>query len=156
MIFDDFDFSRINSSEFKEDSVREELILPLLQQLGYTAEQIVRSKSLQHPFLKIGSKKRAVTLVPDYLLKVGGSYAWVLDAKSPTENIRADTHIEQVYSYATHPEVRTKFFALCNGNEFIVFKQDSQEPQRPALYFQLRDIPGYWEQLTTLSSAIEF
>jgi hypothetical protein len=73
-----FDLNYLNSPEFKEDSVREVLILPLLQALGYEQSQIVRSKALKHPFLKVGSKKHPVTLVPDYLLKVEESYAWVL------------------------------------------------------------------------------
>jgi Type I restriction enzyme R protein N terminus (HSDR_N) len=112
MNFNKFNFSRLNSPDFKEDSVREELIYPLILQLGYQPEQIIRSKTLAHPFIKIGSKKRAVNIVPDYLLKVEESYAWVLDAKAPDEEIKHGDNVEQVYSYAMHPEVRTKFFAL--------------------------------------------
>jgi hypothetical protein len=58
------DFRRLNSKEFKEDSVREEIILPLLHYLGYAGDSIVRSKTLQHPFVKIGTSKRPVTLIP--------------------------------------------------------------------------------------------
>ncbi len=65
-----FDFTQLNSPDFKEDSVREILILPLLFALGYQNNQIVRSKTLQHPFLKVGSKKRPINLIPDYLLKL--------------------------------------------------------------------------------------
>jgi Type I restriction enzyme R protein N terminus (HSDR_N) len=86
-LFPDFDFRCLNSSDFKEDSVREELVLPILKELGYSGQQIVRSKSLSHPFVKIGSKKRQINIVPDYLLKIEDTYAWVLDAKAPTENI---------------------------------------------------------------------
>ena len=81
--FKDFDFKRLDSPDFKEDSVREVIILPVLYELGYTNIDIVRSKTLQHPFLKIGSKQRQVNIFPDYLLKVGDNYAWVLDAKAP-------------------------------------------------------------------------
>lgn len=156
MTFHNFDFSRLRSVNFKEDSVREELLLPLLHKLGYTGEQIIRSKGLQHPFLTTGSKKRKVTLVPDYLLKVGESYAWVLDAKAPAENIKSGDHVEQVYSYAVHPEIRTKFFSLCNGNELIVFRLDSVEPEKPVLYFELKDANRYWEQLQALLSPNSF
>jgi hypothetical protein len=97
-LFSSFDFTQLNSPDFKEDSVREVLILPLLQALGYEQTQIVRSKALQHPFLKIGSKKRPITLVPDYLLKVGDSYAWVLDAKAPNEEIKTGDNVGQVFS----------------------------------------------------------
>ncbi len=140
-----FDLNLLNSPEFKEDSVREVLILPLLQALGYEQSQIVRSKALKHPFLKVGSKKRPVTLVPDYLLKVEESYAWVLDAKAPKEEIKTGDHVEQIYSYSIHPEIRAKFFALCNGRAFSLFRQDHQEP---ILYFELADIADYWEALT--------
>ncbi len=122
-----FDFSQLNSPDFKEDSVREVLILPLLQQLGYEQSQIIRSKSLQHPFLKVGSKKRKITLIPDYLLKVADNYAWVLDAKAPNEEIKSGDNVEQVYSYSIHPEVRSKFFVLCNGRAFSLFRQDKQK-----------------------------
>ncbi|MGD1045617.1 MAG: DNA methyltransferase [Bacteroidota bacterium] len=152
-IFPDFDFRRLNSSDFKEDSVREELVLPILKELGYSGQQIVRSKSLSHPFVKIGSKKRQINIVPDYLLKIQDTYAWVLDAKAPTENILHGENVDQVFSYSMHPEIRTKFFALCNGKEFALFRQDTQ---KPILHFQLRDIDRYWERLETMLSPDSF
>jgi hypothetical protein len=73
-IFSNIDFSSLkNNIDFKEDSVREVIILPLLKTL--------------------------------YLLKIENNYAWVLDAKAPNENIKDGEHIEQVYNYASHPEV---------------------------------------------------
>ena len=152
-LFSNFDFTQLNSPEFKEDSVREVLILPLLQALGYEQAQIVRSKALQHPFLKIGSKKRPITLVPDYLLKVEDSYAWVLDAKAPNEEIKTGDNVGQVFSYSMHPEIRSKFFALCNGRAFSLFRQDAQEP---ILYFELTDIADYWEELSGFLSSSSF
>lgn len=152
-LFSDFDFSQLNSADFKEDSVREVLILPLLQALGYEQAQIVRSKALKHPFLTVGSKKRPVTLIPDYLLKVEDSYAWVLDAKAPNQEIKSGTNFEQIYSYSIHPEIRTKFFALCNGRAFSLFRQDTQEP---ILYFELADIADYWQELSGFLSSSSF
>ncbi|RKZ80970.1 MAG: DNA methylase [Candidatus Parabeggiatoa sp. nov. 1] len=143
-ILENFDFAQLNSPDFKEDSVREVLILPILQQLGYDNQHIIRSKSLEHPFIKIGSKKRKIKLIPDYLLKVADNYAWVLDAKAPTEEIKTGEHIEQVYSYAIHPEVRTKYFALCNGYELVLFRIDTENP---VLSFHLAEIQYHWETL---------
>ena len=156
MNFNTFDFKRLNSPDFKEDSVREELILPLIQKLGYQGTQIVRSKTLKHPFLKIGSKKRPVNLIPDYLFQVDGNFAWVLDAKAPNEDIKSGGNLEQIYSYAIHPEIRTKFFALCNGKEFILFRQDSAEPEKAVLYFELRDTDRYWDELERLLGSNAF
>lgn len=143
-IYQNFDFKQLYSPDFKEDSVREVLILPILDRLGYNNTQIVRSKSLKHPFVNIGSKKRSINIVPDYLFRIEDSFAWVLDAKAPYENIKNGEHIEQIYSYAIHPEVRTKFFALCNGNEFILFRQDQEQP---LLYFGLPEIDSHWDEL---------
>jgi 16S rRNA G966 N2-methylase RsmD len=152
-LFDKFDYKRLNSPDFKEDSVREVLVLPILETLGYKDKNIVRSKTLSHPFIKIGSQKRQINIVPDYLLKVGDNYAWVLDAKAPTENILQGDNVEQVYSYSMHPEIRTKYFALCNGKEFVLFRQDIE---RPVLYFQLRDIDRNLDRLETLLSPSSF
>jgi len=152
-LFQDFDFAQLHSPDFKEDSVREVLILPILTQLGYTQTQIIRSKSLLHPFLKIGSKKRPITLIPDYLLKVENSHAWVLDAKAPHQHIQSGDHVAQVFSYSIHPEVRSKFFALCNGWAFALFRQDTPEP---ILYFELAKIAHYWEELSAYLSPSSF
>src|SRR5665647_291966 len=99
-LFGNLNFGTIEEdSDFKEDSVREVIILPILKALGYTQENIVRSKTLLHPFLKIGSKKRPINLIPDYALKVENNFVWVLDAKAPNEKIINDDNVEQVYSY---------------------------------------------------------
>jgi DNA modification methylase len=153
MLYHDFDFRRLDDPDFKEDSVREALILPMLYRLGYRDAQIVRSKTLNHPFLKIGSKKRPVQLVPDYLFKVEDHFAWVLDAKSPNQPILQSDHLEQIYSYAIHPEVRTKFFALCNGRAFALFRLDQE---KPILYFELDDIEAHWDELETFLAPAAF
>src|SRR3990170_2209266 len=58
-LFGQIDFKSLShNSEFKEDSVREVLILPILKELGYSQTDIVRSKTLQHPYLTIGSKNK--------------------------------------------------------------------------------------------------
>lgn len=152
-LFSTFDFAQLYSPDFKEDSVREVLILPILQQLGWQQSQIVRSKSLQNPFVKLNSKKHAIKQIPDYLFKVEDSYAWVLDAKAPNELIINSDNVEQVYSYSMHPEVRTKFFALCNGKEFILYRQDEA---KPILFFPLSEIDEYWENLATFLSPSSF
>jgi DNA modification methylase len=146
-LLSDFDFSLLDSSAFKEDSVREELILPILKALGYAPSgknKIYRSKTVSHPFVKVGTKKRKLTNFPDYLLEVDGNYAWVLDAKAPDEEIKSGEHVEQTYFYAIHPEIRARYFALCNGKEFIVFKTNKAEP---VLHFHLSEIDKHWGKL---------
>ncbi|MCL1946672.1 MAG: DNA methylase, partial [Chitinivibrionia bacterium] len=130
------------------------IILPILKELGWNDENIVRSKSLEHPYLKIGSKRRAVTLIPDYAFVLQNCYAWVLDAKSPNQEIASGDNVEQVYSYAAHPEIRSAYFALCNGISFSVFRTGGTG--EPILYFALEEISDYLEALKKLLSVNSF
>jgi hypothetical protein len=146
-LFKDFDFGQLDSPDFKEDSVREVLILPMLEALGYGAKgpnQIIRSRTLKHPFVKIGSTEREVRITPDYLMESQGRPFWVLDAKAPGQEIKSGTNPEQVYSYAIHPDIRATYYALCNGREFVVFQVNQKEP---VLAFHLQDMESYWPKL---------
>jgi hypothetical protein len=151
-LFKDFDFNLLDSPDFKEDSVREELITPLLHALGYQVRgefQILRSKMLVHPFVMIGSKQHKVNIIPDYLLRVKNHFAWVLDAKHPDQKIVNDSNVEQVYSYAIHPDVRVDLYALCNGRELVVFHISHVEP---ILKVALRDVENKWSDIEKLLS----
>ena len=142
-----FDFQLLEDSGFKEDSVREEIVHPILKELGYSAgglNRIVRSRSLSHPFVKTGSGEREIRIVPDYLLLAANKPAWVLDAKSPSQSITSGSNVEQTYFYAIHPDIRSRYFALCNGREFALFEKDRQEL---ALYFHVSEIDQYWSEL---------
>lgn len=130
-MFENFELFSLNDSEFKEDSVREEIIAPILRKLDYSSSgvnKIVRSRSLVHPYVNIGSKIYKVNIIPDYILEIDGKPIVILDAKSPTTRINKTKHIEQAYSYAIHPEVRAKIYGLCNGREWIFWHISSKEP----------------------------
>lgn len=146
-MFSDFDFSLLADPDFKEDSVREELILPLIKALGYSPggdSRIIRSKSLIHPYVAIGSKQRKVSIIPDYVFLSKNKPYWVLDAKSPSEDIVKSQHVEQAYSYAIHPEIRADLYALCNGKEFVLYETRKFEP---IMRFKLSDIEKHWDIL---------
>jgi hypothetical protein len=154
-LFGDLDFGRIEGDkDFKEAAVRAVVIDPILKELEFSHENILREKALQSPFLRTGSKKRRVHLIPDYVLKVENGYAWVLDAKAPGQKIMDDDNREQVYMYATHPEIRSKYFALCNGIEFACWR--TTETEDPLLYFRLNEIDDYWETLQKILSPGSF
>ena len=141
--------------DFKEDSVREVIILPILKELGYKQNDIIRSKTLQHPYLKVGSNKNIpIKLIPDYSLKVENNFAWVLDAKSPQEKVNDEENIEQVYCYAAHPEIRSTYFAVCNGLEFTLYRRESTNT--PILFFEIDDIESYWDKLSMFLSPNSF
>lgn len=145
-----FDFRALDDPAFQEDSVREEVITPILKGLGYgpvRPYKIIRSKKLLHPFVSIGSVSKKIYIVPDYLLEVDDRYAWTLEAKAPSEAIIASKHVEQAYSYAIHSEIRVPYFALCNGREFVLYHISRP---RPVLQFDLRLLSSYWENLVAL------
>jgi len=155
ILFPEVDFKELsNNPELKEDYVREEITYPILTKLGYHGPAIVRSKALKHPYLKTGSRKRPIKLIPDYCLTVSGSYAWVLDAKSPHEKLDDPEHIEQVYSYASHADIRSTYFAICNGLGFAVYRRE--QPERPVLSFSLDEIEYHWNDLNRLLSPSSF
>jgi 16S rRNA G966 N2-methylase RsmD len=95
-----------------------------------------------------------VNLIPDYAIKVDNSFAFVLDAKAPRQKIVNDDNVEQVYSYATHPEIRSYYFALCNGIEFACYR--TTDTAEPILYFRVSEIDSYWQQLQKTLSPNSF
>lgn len=152
-MFEDFDFSILDNPEFKEDAVREELIVPLIKFLEYKSSgssRVVRSMPLQHMFVSIGSKRNKISIIPDYVFYDNDKPYWIMDAKAPWEEITKTSHVEQAYSYAIHPDVRAELFALCNGKEFALYSIRRHEP---LLHFQLPEIEKHLEVLHRILNA---
>lgn len=146
-VFPDFDPSLLNSPEFKEDSVREVIIAPILSRLGYTpsgADRVIRSKALVHPFIYIGTRQVPVTLIPDYTLLSEEKPVCVLDAKRPSEDIFSQKNVQQVYSYAIHPEIKAADFALSNGRQLAVFNVDDP---KPLLVVSFQELESRWSEV---------
>jgi type I site-specific restriction endonuclease len=136
--------------EVKEDAVRELVIAPILKRLGYPptgSVRVTRSKTLRNPFIRAGTRKHPVTTVPDYTIYVNDKPCSVLDAKAPTENVLAEEHVQQAYSYAVHPEVRCEEFGLCNGRELVIFSTSQQEP---LLHLKFEEFDERWETIEKL------
>lgn len=126
-----FDFSAVRDVSFKEDSVREEILAPILRALGYRptgAVRVERSKSLVHPFVMLGSRRHPANLIPDYTLYVDDRAVMVLDAKEPSASITKSQYVEQAYSYAIHPDVRCERYGLCNGRKLVTFNVAGWSP----------------------------
>lgn len=145
-MFDDFDMSLLEDSCFKEDSVREVLLVPILKRLGYKESgdhKILRSKSLNHPFVRLGVQKFKINIVPDYILSYKDNHLVVVEAKSPKEDIlKNGAHIEQAYSYAIHPEVRAEKYCLFNGRYLVIYSVSKYEP---VLIVKIDDIEKKWK-----------
>lgn len=121
----------INDPDFKEDSVRELILSPMLKRLGYLPAgktRVIRSKSLKHPFIRIGTRNHPITVIPDYTLLHEEKAIFILDAKGPKEDVLDDSHIQQAYSYAMHPEIACREFGLCNGKQLAVFDVFHRDP----------------------------
>lgn len=132
---------------FKEDSVREVIIAPILSRLGYHPtgiQTVVRSKSLVQPFIYVGTRRHPVTIIPDYTLTYEGRAVLVLDAKSPSESVTSTANVQQAYSYAIHPEIRVDHFALCNGRRLAVY---SVETPKPLLDIPFEEFEVSWKEI---------
>ncbi|MDI4649579.1 type I restriction enzyme HsdR N-terminal domain-containing protein [Cohnella hashimotonis] len=143
----DFNYNALKDSEFREDSVREEIIYPIIKSLGYSSygnSKIIRSRKLLHPFVSIGSQQKQINIIPDYVMEVDGRPCWIMEAKAPDKNILNSKYIEQAYSYAMHSEIKALYYALCNGNEFVLFHVSEY---KPLLHFDIKLLPSYWEEL---------
>src|SRR5208283_3856371 len=117
-MFGNFDPALLDDPQFKEDSVREVIIAPMLARLGYYPSgiaRVIRSRALIHPFIYAGTRKQPITMVPDYTLLYQDRPILILDAKRPSENILSIASVQQAYSYAIHPEIKCHHFSLCNG-----------------------------------------
>jgi hypothetical protein len=130
-MFHNFDSTLFDDPNFKEDSVREVIIVPILSRLGYHPtgiQTVVRSKGLVHPFIYVGTRHHPVTIIPDYTLNYEDKPILVLDAKHPNESVSSYANIQQAYSYAIHAEIHAKHFALCNGRRLAIYNVDRAEP----------------------------
>jgi hypothetical protein len=153
-MFDDLNFEILNSSEYKEDAVREDIIMPILKKLGYSSSgknKIKRAIPLTHPFVNIGSTQRKINIIPDYILETENGFKWILDAKGPNEDIIKSGNVEQAYSYAINPEVRCNIYALCNGRKLTAFNISKIEP---ILEIDIIDIEENWTKVETILSPL--
>jgi len=148
-----FDYGVLDDPEFKEDSVREELLLPLIKAMGYSYKgryKIVRSRTLQHPFTMIGAKKYKISIFPDYILECDEKCVCVIEAKAPSESLDNEECIGQAYSYAVHKEVAAKYYVLCNGREFRLY---STALLMPVMVFQMNYIMSHFDKLNAIMGA---
>lgn len=153
-MFDDLDFTILNDPDYKEDAVREDIIMPILKKLGYSStgeHKIKRGIPLTHPYVHIGSTRRKINIIPDYILETDSGIKWILDAKAPNENIIKSGNVEQAYSYAINPEVRTSIYALCNGRRFTAFHISEVEP---LLDIDIETIEDNWKEIEHILSPL--
>lgn len=132
----DFDFSLLEGKDFKEDSVREDIIAPLLKELGFESKKSTSGLTLKRSVALtsdtyLGSTKSIKAkdlIIPDYVLYIDGKPQCILDAKKPKVDINLASKSErQAFYYASNPQMKTPFYALCNGRTLILYQTSSQE-----------------------------
>lgn len=144
--------------DLNETDIREEVLAPLIRQLGYrsgTPNNVIREQSLRYPMLSLGrkdpKKDPALRGKADYILEAQRRVRWVIEAKAPEISIGKDD-VEQAWTYANHPEVRAVYFALCNGRHLLVFRTVHGPESPPVLlltYEQLElDFQILWNLLS--------
>ncbi len=114
--------ARYSFSGRTEEDVRGDWIEPLLRLLGYglgTRNRIERGNSLklQPPFRAVGRKR----IHFDFKPTVRGKGLWVIEAKKPVDDLFADDHLVQMWTYATDPRVDVPLGVLCDGQRLGIF-----------------------------------
>jgi hypothetical protein len=136
-----------------EQDVRECIIRPLLERLGYKPEMVLTQLTLRYQYLFLGRKKgcakdRPLVGEADYIIEVDGRLRLVIEAKKPgplTEEER-----EQAYSYAMHPEVRAIMFAVISGTHFEIFSTFHKPESGPILQFTYAELEQKFPVLLNL------
>ncbi|AWI34488.1 DNA methyltransferase [Helicobacter apodemus] len=133
-----FDFTTLENEDFKEDSVREFIIAPFLQELGFVLKdskqsqknsklEMALSLKLTSPTITGGNEKITFMCFPDYVLYVDSKPHCVLDAKVPKVEISTQSKTgRQAFYCAINPELKAPFYALCNGRSFTLFETNGQ------------------------------
>lgn len=121
-----------------ETDVREDLIVPFLNELGYkrgTANDVGREVSLKYEKEFLGRKKATDPTLrgrADYILSVVGAGRWVLEVKGPNDELDSEV-VGQALSYAKHPEVSATFAAITNGIRLKIFSTNQTAFDEPIL-----------------------
>ncbi len=134
-----------------ETDVREEFLAVVLRELGYrrnTINDLRTEFPLYYDRATLGRRKKNAPKIQgkvDYLLKAGGFARWVLEAKPPNRISAQD--IDQVLSYARHPEVSAAYAGICNGREFRLYRSTQMSDEDPLIQFDVTTTQAAVEKL---------
>jgi hypothetical protein len=107
-----------------EMDVREVVIRPLLEKLGYSPAMVITERPLIYNRFFLGGKKpktdRPLRGRADYICEASPRLRWVIEAKAPGEI--TDDEREQAYSYAVHAEIRAVLFCVISATHFEVYQ----------------------------------
>lgn len=140
--------------DMNETDVREIIVRPLLNRLGYehgTENTIRTEQTFRYAKAFLGRKNTAKDppLVgrADYILEVASVGRWVVEVKGPAEELSRDV-VEQAHTYAAHPEVAALFFMVTNGRSFRLFRTSSLDA--PLMSWEFDDVDEVFLALVNL------
>lgn len=137
------DFSLMN-----ETDVRELIVRPLIQKLGYepgTPNNVRSEVPLTYAKRMLGHKKpktdHAMSGLADYICEVISHGRWTIEVKAPHIEL-SQKDWNQAFSYASHPEIAAAHFLITNGKKFRVYSM--VEPTTPILEWKIENYAEMW------------
>lgn len=113
-----------------EPSVEQFFISRLLKDLGYEDAEIRPKNTLEEIAISRGGRKKE-NYRPDYAIVTRGKPRWVMEAKSPGEDVDQWSYQTAGYALALNQrfsgENPCQFYALSNGYVFKVFRWDEAD-----------------------------
>jgi len=147
---------RLDVSDFTEQDVREDIITPLLNTLGYAKGTYFSLNREKHIVLQ-GRKK-----FPDYELTLWAKNFWVLEAKKPKPAVSSGAKrrktssspfghpaIRQALEYAVHPDINAALLVLCDGRHISIFDREV-DLVNPVLTLPISEIASRFDELRAL------
>jgi hypothetical protein len=151
----EFDLETIR--KMNEQTVREEIIAPIISKLGYrfgSTNYVEREEQLPDLIRQIGraSSKDYPIGRPDYLCGVDGRRgSFVVEAKSGHIEITKE-EIFQAHSYASHGLMNAKFFVVCNGVRMKVYETAGGVEAEPLVDLEFHNFYNEYYKLEALLS----
>lgn len=147
-------FESIDVSTMNETDVREAIVRPLLNALGYrhgTAANIRTELTLRYTQAFLGrkapDKDPKLQGRADYVCEVIPYGRWIVEVKSPTIELSQED-AQQAHTYAAHPEVAARYYVITNGREFKVFQTGA--PFDPLLCWRLEETERHYHAIHNL------
>jgi hypothetical protein len=144
----------VASIDMNETDVREVIVRPFLNKLGYEFGQDanLRTESyLRYSYAFLGRKKpgRDPQLAgkPDYICEIIPYGRWITEVKRTSHELTLEDSY-QAHTYATHPEIAAWFYLVTNGRVFQAFQVG--HPDKPLLIWQQNEIESRFFEIKNL------
>lgn len=149
--FETTDVTRMN-----ETDVRETIVRPLLNALGYRhgSQANIRTECpLRYDRVFLGRKNAEKDPVlrgrADYICEATPYGRWVVEVKAPSVDLTEDD-VHQAHTYAAHPEVGARYYMVTNGRQFVLHQTGA--PHAPLLSWAIEETDDRFYALENILS----